>query len=318
MKKINKISLLVITLLLFSCNDVLEKDITNDIVELISPIDYEEIESNVVTLKWNSLTDADKYRIQIFKDGKTKVLDSLIVKTDLTYTLPLGDYQWRVRAENFAYQSTYSIQAGFSMIESTDLGKQQIILKSPVDNYYTKNNTITCSWNAISLADYYEFELLNVTNGETSVFKEPNIIDATFIINSTNLTAEAKYKWKVKGVNSTSETLYSFSTFSIDRTNPNQPSNTLPAQNATFAPNQSINFTWSIAADIGVIQSPISYTIEFSNDLNFTTIIEPKDVTTATFDKAFATIGSYYWRIKATDLAGNVSIYSTPFKFIIK
>lgn len=318
MKKINSISIIAVTLLLFSCSDVLEKDITNDTVELISPIDSEEIESNVITFKWNSLTDADKYRIQIFKDEKTKILDSLIVKTNLKYPLPIGDYQWRVRAENFAYQSSYSIQASFSMTESTNLDKQHIILKSPVDNYYTKSNTITCSWNTVSLADYYELELLNVTNGETSVITVPNIVDGTFILNSTNLAAEAKYKWKVKGVNTTSQTLYSSNTFSIDRTNPNQPSNVLPAQNATFTPNQSINFTWSIATDTGVIQSPISYTIEFSNDVNFTTLIQQNDVTTASFDKAFAVAGNYYWRIKATDLAGNVSIYSTPFKFIIK
>ncbi|WP_268849103.1 hypothetical protein [Flavobacterium aestivum] len=318
MKKISSISFIIFTLLLFSCSDVLEKDITNDLVELISPLDYEEIESNVVTFKWNSLADADKYRIQIFKDGKTKILDSLMVKTNLTYPLPTGDYQWRVRAENFAYQSTYSIQAGFSIIESTDIGKQKIILKSPVDNYYTKSNTITCSWNAVSLADYYEIELLNITNGETSVIKEPNIVDPTFIFNSTSLADEAKYRWKVKGINSISETLYSSSTFSIDRTNPNQPTNTLPAQNATFTANQSINFTWSIPTDAGVIQSPISYTIEFSNDVNFTTIVLQKELTTASFDKAFTTIGNYYWRIKATDLAGNVGIYSTPFKFIVK
>jgi hypothetical protein len=318
MKKINRVSIIAIALILFSCDDVLEKDITNDMVELISPKDYEEIESNVVTFKWNSLSDADKYRIQIFKTDKTKILDSLITKTNLTYPLPHGEYQWRVRGENFAYQSSYSLQADFSVIESTDLSNQQIILKSPADNYYTKNSTVTCNWTALTMADYYEFELLNVTNGETIVLQETNITNPTFIINNTNLSAEAKYKWKIKGVNGTSETPFSTSTFSVDRTNPNQPTNTLPAQNATFTINQTINFSWSILADVGVIQSPISYTIEFANDVNFTTIIQKNDVSTASFEKAFTAIGSYYWRIKATDLAGNISIYSTPFKFIVK
>ncbi|WP_264566835.1 hypothetical protein [Flavobacterium sp. N3904] len=318
MKKINRVSLIAIALILFSCDDVLEKDITNDMVELISPINYEEIESNVVTFKWNSLTDSDKYRIQIFKTDKTKILDSLITKTSLTYPLPHGEYQWRIRGENFAYQSSYSLQADFSVIESTDLSNQQIILKSPADNFYTKNSTITCNWAVLTMADYYEFELLNVTNGETIVFQETNITNPTFIINNTNLSAEAKYKWKIKGVNGTSETPFSTSTFSVDRTNPNQPSNTLPIQNATFTINQTINFSWSILADVGAIQSPITYTIEFANDVNFTTIIQKNDVSTATFDKAFTTIGSYYWRVKATDLAGNISVYSTAFKFIVK
>jgi hypothetical protein len=318
MKKINRVSFIAIALLLFACSDVLEKDITNDMVELISPMNYEEIESNVVSFKWNSLTDADKYRIQIFKTDRTKILDSLITKTNLTYPLPQGEYQWRVRGENFAYQSSYSLQADFAVVESTDLTNQQIILKSPADDYYTKSNSLTCSWSNLTMAEYYEFELLNVTNGETVVFQETNITNPAFIINNTNLTTEAKYKWKVKGVNGTSETPFSSSTFSIDRTIPNQPSNTLPAQNAIFTTNQTINFSWSILADVGVIQSPISYTIEFANDINFTTIIQKNTVTTATFDKSFATIGTYYWRIKATDLSENASIYSTPFKFIIK
>jgi hypothetical protein len=318
MKKINRISLIAIALLLISCDDILEKDITNDMVELISPINFEEIESNVVNFKWNSLSDADKYRIQIFKTDNTKVLDSLISKTNLTYPLPHGEYQWRVRGENSAYQSSYSLQADFSVLESNDLSKQQIILKNPADNYYTKSNTLTCDWAELTMADYYEFELLNITNGETIILQETNITNPTFIINNTNLSAEAKYKWQVKAVNGTSETSFSSSTFSIDLTIPNQPSNALPAQNTTFTINQSINFTWSIASDLGAIQSPISYTIEFSNDVNFTSIIQQSNVTTASFDKAFTAIGSYYWRIKATDLAGNISNYSTPFKFIIK
>ena len=132
------------------------------------------------------------------------------------------------------------------------------------------------------------------------------------------MNTEAKYKWKVKGINGTSETLFSSNTFSIDRTIPNQPSNTLPAQNTTFTINQSINFSWSIPADVGAVQSLISYTIEFANDINFTTVIQKNDVSAASFDRAFTTIGTYYWRIKATDLAGNISIYSTPFKFIVK
>lgn len=320
MKKINRVSLIAIALILFSCDDILEKDITNDMVELISPINFEKIESNVVTFKWNSLSDTDNYRIQIFKTDKTKVLDSLISKTNLTYPMLKGKYQWRVRAENSAYQSSYSLHADFSVIESTDLGKQQIILKNPADNYYTKSISQTCNWDALKMADYYVFELLNVTNGETIVIPETKTTNSTFTINNTDLSAEAKYQWKVKGVNelSETETLFSIRTFSVDRTNPNQPSNTLPIQNASFTTNQPINFSWSILADVGAIQSPITYTIEFANDLNFTTGVQKNDVSTASFDKAFTAIGSYYWRIKATDLAGNISIYSTPFKFIVK
>jgi len=174
MKKINRVSFIAIALLLFACSDVLEKDITNDMVELISPMNYEEIESNVVSFKWNSLTDADKYRIQIFKTDRTKILDSLITKTNLTYPLPQGEYQWRVRGENFAYQSSYSLQADFAVVESTDLTNQQIILKSPADDYYTKSNSLTCSWSNLTMAEIYEFELFK--QGKFRCMSESNFV----------------------------------------------------------------------------------------------------------------------------------------------
>ena len=105
MKTISKIILLAFTLMIFSCEDVLEDDITNEIIQTISPIEGEVVSSNVVNFQWNIQKGADKYRVQVYNANQAIVLDSLVEnKSNLTYPLLAGAYKWRVRGENFGYQ----------------------------------------------------------------------------------------------------------------------------------------------------------------------------------------------------------------------
>ena len=318
MKNINKIILLAFAITAFSCEDVLEEDITNDIIQIISPIEGEVVSSNVVNFQWNTLKGADKYRVQVYNANQAVVLDSIVEnKTNLTHPLLAGAYKWRVRGENFGYQSTYSFPVSFSVVQSTDLTTQQVVLTSPVNGLYTNSTSLTCAWQDLNPADYYELELINVTAGQTIVYQQSNITNTSVTLNSTSLVQEAEYQWKIKGVNTTSQTVFSSRNFFIDRTNPNQSQNSLPLNNATQIANQAITFSWTAPADTGTIQSQISYSIEFSNTNTFGTIIQTSNSTTTTVQQIFTAAGDYYWRVKATDAAGNNSVYSTAFKFTI-
>jgi hypothetical protein len=317
MKTINKIILLAFAIISFSCEDVLEDDITNDIIQIVSPVEGEIVSSNVVNFQWNRLKGADKYRLQVFNANQAVVLDSLVEnKLNLAYTLPTGIYKWRVRGENFAYQSTYSLPASFSTAVSNVLTNQQVLLSIPNENSYTNSTSLTLQWLPIITASSYDIEV--VTSGGNLVLPTTNVTTTSVILNSTNLAQEANYIWKVKAKNSTTNTETPFATrsFSVDRTNPNQPQNNLPANNSLTLPvNQAITFTWTTIADTGIVQSPISYTIEFSNTNTFSSIIRTVNTTTTSSTQTFATIGDYYWRIKATDTAGNNSTFNTPFMF---
>lgn len=317
MKTINKIIIFSLALLALSCEDIIETDISNDSIQIISPQNNSEIVSNVVNFQWNSIKGAKNYRVQIYGFGQTMVLDSLVSKTAFTHPLSQGGYQWRVRGENFAYQSPYSFPVNFTVKETNDLTNQQVVLISPSSGFYTNATSLTCSWQGINVADYYELELVNVTNGQTIAYQQSNITTTSATLSTTVLTQEAEYQWKIKAVNSTSKTSFTSRNFSIDRINPNLSQNNLPANNSTQIVNQAINFSWNSPADSGTVQATISYTIEFSNDSSFATILQTSNSATATFQQSFATAGIYYWRIKATDLAGNTSAYSAPFKFTI-
>jgi hypothetical protein len=317
MRAINKILIGLVFLTVFSCEDILEENISNDIIISLYPTEDLIIESNVVNFQWNTLDGANNYRLQVFNNNSIKVFDTLVPKTQIIIPLTEGTYRWRVRGENSAYQSTYSMPISFHVNESEDLTSQQVILSSPVANRITNNNNLTLGWNTLSAADYYNLVIINNSLGGTIVFQQNNISTTSYTLNSAILNQDANYTWKIKGINSSSQTGFSTRDFSLDTVIPNQPLNSLPANNSTQLINQNINFTWSIAADSGAIQSSISYVIEFSNDINFTTILQTSNLNTNTFQQLFNSSGSYYWRIKAIDAAGNHSLFSNPFKFTI-
>jgi len=317
MKALHKILLFLSFISLFSCDDIIEKDISGDTVQVIAPVNNQEISSNIVDFQWNRIDGAGKYRIQVFSPSSAIIIDSLVTQNSLSIPMTQGEYQWRVRGENSAYNSNYTFNYNFSVIETTDLTHQHVILANPTDNFYTNNPSVILNWQSLSAAQTYSFELINVSNGESIVNQQSNLTPTSLTLSSALLTADAQYRWKVRAVNTNSQTQFSSRNFYLDRNIPNAPVNSLPLADATYNSNQQINFTWSIPADSGNIQSTISYTIEFSHTINFASVLQSSNTSTASFQQSFSTTGDYYWRVKAKDLAGNTGTYSTPFKFVI-
>ena len=306
-----------ILLSLVSCEDILEEDITNDIVNPISPIEGSVVQSNVVNFQWNLLDGADKYRVQLFDNNQVVILDSLVSQTSLTYPLNSGTYKWRVRGENFGYQSTYSLPISFTVIESTDLTTQQVILSSPSNSFYTNSNSINLAWQDLATADDFSVEVVNVSNGSTVVLQQSGITNTFLSLSNTVFSTDGEYLWKVKAVNSTSETSFASRTIFIDRTIPNQAQLGLPTNNSIQIINQALTFNWTIAADSGTIHSALSYLIEFSNTNTFTVVTQSSITSTNSLQQTFTSVGDYYWRVKTLDAAGNSSGYSSVFKFTI-
>jgi hypothetical protein len=317
--RVNKLYMPLFMLLLVtfnSCEDVLEEDITNDIVQTIAPINNQVVTSNIVQFSWNSLDGADKYRVQVFS-GNVVVRDSLVSQTNLNLPLSPGAYSWRVRGENFAYNSSYSLNSSFVVQLSSDLSSQQVILTSPNDLLYTNNSNLALTWEPLLSASSYSFELVNVTEGNLIVNQQNNLTNTFVNVGSSLISQNAEYRWRVRGVNLSSQTPFSSRRFYIDTVLPNQPTNSLPLNNSLQIAGQPIAFNWVIAADSGVIQSPLIYTIEFSNSSSFTTILQSTDVTVNSFQQSFNTVGDYYWRVKAKDQAGNIGLASGVFKFTV-
>lgn len=307
---------MIIIMLLSACDDILEDDITNDTVQIISPMSGTTIEGNTVQFAWNDLDGADTFRIQIVNDLQINVLDSLITTNTFNYILNAGDYEWRVRGENFAYNSAYSFPADFSVELSVDLTNQILALQTPSADLYTNNPNVLCTWNSIESADDYTFELLQNLNGLQTIHQEENIATTSFSIVSSLLDEDAEYIWKVKAVNSSSETSFAERSFFLDRVIPNQPSLVSPTDMTSST--ATVNFNWTNGADSGNVQSTIINTIEIANDIDFNSVLFTESTANNSFQYTFDANGTYYWKVKAVDAASNEGDYSIVRSVIVE
>jgi len=310
----NKIKFL--TLLLFicciSCDDILEEDLTEDLVTTVSPTEGSTIVNNIVNFSWESLDGADDYRLQVIdpSQNNTIVLDSLVSGTSFEYPLDPGAYQWRIRGENFAYQTAYSFPVLFSVEASSDLTNQTLILNTPSDNLYTNTTNLLFTWSGLQYADTYTFELIKNLNGQTTIVQELGITGTNYSVNTAVFDVDAEYIWKVKAVNSTSETGYTSRSMYLDRQAPNQPSLVSPT-NDEIITGTTVDFNWTVGQDSGNVQSEVSSILEIAQDANFNTIIESFTIINGNSQQVnLISLGNYYWRVKTEDTAENSSSYS--------
>ncbi len=306
MKKPTKILTILSLLIIFcACDDILEEDIGNDAVVLIAPAEGDTIEGNTVNFSWQTLDGADNYRIQVLTDNQVFEVDSLLLTNHFEYILNPGDYQWRVRGENFAYQSPYTFSTGFSVVTSNDLSGQNVGLQTPSIDFYTNDTNIIYTWDAIANADSYSFELIKNLNGQLTVFQEQGLTVTNINVDATTYDEDAEYIWKVKAVNASSETPFSERSLFIDREIPSQPNLVEPTDMEITT--TIVNFNWTNGTDTGNVQSAIANTVEIASDIDFNTIIQTDSTTNNTYQYTFGSIGTYYWRVKAIDAAGNES-----------
>lgn len=303
-KTIKTLSLLVI-ISFYACDDILEEDITDDSIQITYPLEGAVIDGNNVQFSWQHLDGADDYRVQVLNENQTIIVDSLVSENQLNYSIGEGNYQWRVKGENFAYETEYTFPVNFSVDISEDLTNQSVILSTPSDNLYTNNSDITFTWNPVVNANSYTFEVLKNNNGQTTIYQESEIANTSSNIDSSLFDVDAEYIWKVKAVNNSSETSYSERSIYIDRVEPNTPALNTPNDNSTNS--SLVTFNWSNGTDTGNIQSSITNTIEIASDINFNTILLSDNTQNNTYQYTFSSTGDYYWRVKAYDSAGNES-----------
>lgn len=120
MRKITAIFVLAIGVFNTSCEDLLEvTDISEENVELLAPSDSTIVAQSNVNFTWNEVFEATQYHVQVaapsFENAAQIVVDTLIV-VDSTFVSPrlntaLEDsmYEWRVRAMNSGYETTFSL-----------------------------------------------------------------------------------------------------------------------------------------------------------------------------------------------------------------
>jgi hypothetical protein len=317
MKKYSRVLVGFFVFLGLSCDDVFEEDISDDYMQIIAPLEGHVVEGNTVDFYWRELDGVDDYRIQVYNESQQILLDSLVPSSrlNLRYILDSGSYQWRIRGENFAYETPYTFPVNFEVVPSEDLSNQTVQLSSPSNGIYTNSVDFIFTWESLENADDYTFHLIKVLNGEQTVYQNDDISETSLIISESNFVDDAQYIWKVKGENEVSETNFSERNLFLDRIAPNQPSLNTPNQSEVIE-STVINFNWLNGTDTGNVQSSIENVIEISEDFNFSSLVHSSEVSSNNYQYDVANSGTYYWRVRAIDLAGNQSDYSAVRTFV--
>ena len=111
----------IILLLFLACDDIIEvQDISEDSVIILAPTNEVVLSNTLVNFNWEPILDAESYHLQIaqpnFQEAAQIVRDTMLTDSNFNTTLETEEYQWRIRAENSAYTTDYTIQS-FSIEE---------------------------------------------------------------------------------------------------------------------------------------------------------------------------------------------------------
>lgn len=205
--------LIITSFIFFSCEDIVSvQDISVQEIHILAPVSGAMLEEGEITLSWSSVDLADRYEYQVASPSfiDAQEIQSTLIETDslqttitATTTLNAGDYEWRVRAMNTAYNTNFTT-ASFNVVTPVvPLSDQTVVLLSPIDGLETTETSITFSWEEIVVATSYRLIISNTTTGE-QIYQSAS--DAT---TQTVALEAGTYTWQVRAETDTASTLYS-------------------------------------------------------------------------------------------------------------
>lgn len=307
----------VLMMLIFSCKDILEDDISFDPITLNAPANNLNTVELTHTFWWDNLDGAEQYNMQIvegtFATSIKLVLDTTIGLNKFNYTLYPGQFQWRVKGINNGSETYYTT---FTLtIDSTnDITTQTVVLTSPNADLITNTNAITFRWTGIYIATNYHLDVRQNTWTGNSYSGFP--LSMTTIEYPKTLN-DGIYEWGVQAENSNSNTFTGFTRrfLTVDTGIPDTVSLSLPANNAILS-NSNYTYTWTHpTTDVG----PAAYvdSIFFYTDMSGTNELKKREGTANNYTDSLG-IGIFYWRVRSSDEAGNIGQYTTMRQFTIQ
>lgn len=302
--------ILVFLILTTGCEDVLVPDISPHNVILLSPPD-----STVSTLVhqnfwWEEVPDANYYNVQIVSPSFSQIIqlltDTIIYGTKFTYTLLPGSYEWRVKGVNSGYETLYTTNR--IIIDSTpDISHQTIRLIIPPDKDTTNQTKMLFDWEGLYNADNYNFQLFYIDTQVLSQFVTADSVSHILV------EGDGAYSWKVRGQNATSNTPYSSRSIYLDTEAPGTPQLVAPVNNAN-RPDTLISFSWIRPSHSG---SSVRDSLVIARDSLFIQPVVNICVAATMYQDSLGK-GTFFWRVRSIDKAGNRSEFSETRKLVIK
>jgi len=304
---LKKIIFVVVFMLFYGCSEIIfETDISQSYVNILAPTDDSNVPSGTVSFNWEAVEYADNYNIQIatpdFASANQIVADSNVVGTNFQWQLLPEKYEWRIRAQNSAFETVYFSKL-LTVSESDDFSGTEVALTTPPVNHNSNESIQTLSWESVEEATEYRVRIFQPDENGSLIHEET--------INSTSLNYEfldGNFTWQVRAQNTTQNTLYFSRKLLIDTVNPGIISLQSP-ENGNIEDAGEIKFIWQ--------RNDIAGSVEFDsiyiyNNKNLTNLIwkERSDEKQIVKD---LTEDNYYWLVKPFDKAGNKGTDSAVF-----
>lgn len=308
---------IIALLTLQSCKDIVATNIEGKLPVLILPQSEDTVSNNPVHFKWEAMDGATKYRLQIatpsFANISDYVLDSVIIGTDFYLDLDTIQYELKLTAINAGYESNTlgPIKFWVGSTSTSPGGSTSVSLLTPPDSCY-KNNDFdgNFTWSEITGGTSYKFDLVRGSSfsGGTPVYSSTASLSFEATLPDTELPLiPGQYFWGVKAYVGNAEQLYVTRTFFIDTVIPNLALLDLPVTSGSVTAGV-ITFSWHFTQTNETFAAPVYSILEVATDLNFTTSSIVHTYTGSVFTHDFTlTTGTYYWRVRNIDEAGNES-----------
>lgn len=217
----NYLKIIPVLILLIGCDDIVEvEDISQQTVTVLAPVTNSVFTDGTLSLSWAALNDADHYRLQVatptFAEATQIIVDSLLTLTNFTMEFSPNAYQWRVRAENSGYVTAFSIQDFLvELPDAVDISTKSVVLLAPAEGLsFTPTDKLNFSWESLLNAESYSIQIA-VPNFENviEIISNETLTATSF---STSNLAVNNYEWRVRALNSDSQTVYTTQSFIVE------------------------------------------------------------------------------------------------------
>ncbi|HEY5695597.1 MAG TPA: Ig-like domain-containing protein [Candidatus Saccharimonadales bacterium] len=191
------------------------------------------------------------------------------------------------------------------------------VLTSPANNAVVNGATLTNSWQPVTGAVKYEYQSYNDAAASQLRFA------STYTTTSKTATSVADgtvFWWRVRAVDATGTTSNWSDLWkvTIDNTAPSVPKNGTP--NNSSLDTNDFYFNWDASTDA----NPVTYLFQSSlnpavdaNGVLTTGVWKSGTLPTPQIHSVGAPNGTWYWQVRAVDVAGNMSAWSPLWKMTI-
>lgn len=258
---------------------------------LTSPADGATSVATSTTLRWNSVSGASSYNVQLGDKSNFQSSTLLVDETSITGTSKslsglenAKTYYWRVSANGAGGTSGWS-SASFTTAQLPPPGAPSGL------SAVATVAAVTLSWIGVSGATSYKWEVYYKSSLTLAKFGESTTATASV----TGLPGATEFSWRVQAVNAAGSSTWSSGQSFITPIPPPQAPRNLKATNETSS---GVSLSWNGASDA------LSYDIQILESPLFTVVKQMNVTTTSTVITGLKANTKHYAKVSSRNLGG--------------